>query len=124
MADVSKSDDRKDAENKKHRRTIAVALDYEPVRDAAPKVVATGKGAVAEQILEIAFAHGVKVREDADLAELLSAVDIDTEIPLEALAAVAEILAYVYRANGQMPPAGDGAPPGSFADDLGKDASP
>ena len=42
------------------------------------------------------------MREDADLAELLSHVNIDSEIPLAALAAVAEILAYVYRAKGQM----------------------
>lgn len=55
---------------------------------------------MAEQILQLAFATGVKVREDADLVEVLSAVDLESEIPLEALAAVAEILAYVYRANG------------------------
>jgi flagellar biosynthesis protein len=67
-------------------------------------VVATGKGHVAEQILEVAFANGVKVREDADLVELLSAIDIDSEIPIEAIAAVAEILAHVYRANGTAPP--------------------
>ena len=80
----------------------AVALHHEGRDDSAPKVVASGKGAVAEQILKIAFANDIKVREDADLAELLSHVDIDSEIPLAALAAVAEILAYVYRANGQM----------------------
>ncbi len=66
----------------------------------APKVIAAGRGSVAEQILALAFANGIKVREDADLAELLSAVDIDSEIPLEAFTAVAEILSYVYRANG------------------------
>lgn len=82
---------------------LAVALHYQPETEYAPKVVASGKGAVAEQILRIAFAKGIKVREDADLAELLSAVDIDSEIPIEAFAAVAEILAYVYRANGNWP---------------------
>ena len=70
----------------------------------APKVVATGRGHVAEQILELAFAHGVKVRTDPDLAQILAAVDVDTIIPAEAFVAVAEILAYVYRANGQVPP--------------------
>ena len=41
----------------------------------------------------------MKVREDANLAEILEAIEIDTEVPLHALAAVAEILSYVYRAN-------------------------
>lgn len=54
---------------------------------------------MARQILEIAFARGIKAREDADLAEVLAAIDVDSEIPLTALAAVAEILSYVYRAS-------------------------
>ena len=82
----------------------AVALDHDPEGRFAPHIVAKGRGAVAEQILQIAFAHGIRVREDADLVELLSKVDVDSDIPLEAFAAVAEILAYIYRANGQMPP--------------------
>lgn len=87
---------------------VAVALAYDPAEADAPKVVATGKGFLAEQILQFAFAHGVKVRTDPDLAQVLAAVDIDTVIPVEAFLAVAEILAYVYRANGRMPP----SPPG------------
>ena len=86
------------------KQAVAVALRYEPEHDDAPKLVAGGRGAIAEQILEIAFACGVKVREDADLAEMLSAIDIDSDIPIEAFAAVAEILAYVYRASGALPP--------------------
>lgn len=82
------------------RRQIAVALHYDERNGRLPRVTATGTGAVAEQILAAAFAAGVKVREDADLAEILAAVEVDSEIPLEALAAVAEILSYVYRANG------------------------
>jgi flagellar biosynthesis protein len=81
------------------RRRVAVALDYEAGHPGAPKVVATGRGALADAILEVAFANGVKVREDADLAELLGAVELGHEIPVEAFAAVAEVLAYVYRAN-------------------------
>lgn len=89
----------------KTKRQIAVALSYQPQGpDDAPKVVATGKGKVAEQILEVAFREGVKVREDADLAQILAAVDVDSVIPLEAFMAVAEILAYIYRVNGQQPP--------------------
>ena len=83
---------------------VAVALAYDPADAAAPKVVATGRGFIAEQILQFAFAHGVKVRTDPDLAQVLSVVDIYTVIPVEAFMAVAEILAYVYRANGRMPP--------------------
>lgn len=81
---------------------VAVALGYDPDSGRAPTVLASGRGAVAEQILAIAFAQGVKVREDADLAEILAAVEVDSEIPLEALAAVAEIMSYVYRANGRL----------------------
>ena len=80
---------------------VAIALDHDPAGQHAPRVVAKGRGAVAEQILQIAFDRGVKVRSDADLAEILGAVELDSEIPLEALAAVAEILSYVYRAQHQ-----------------------
>ncbi len=82
-----------------HERAIAAAL-AESEEGKAPRVIASGRGSVAEQILALAFANGIKVREDADLAELLSAVELDSEIPLEAFTAVAEILSYVYRANG------------------------
>ncbi|WP_020594210.1 EscU/YscU/HrcU family type III secretion system export apparatus switch protein [Kiloniella laminariae] len=61
-----------------------------------PKIVAKGSGELAEQILQIAFAQGIKVRTDSDLVEILSTVDIESEIPLEALTAVATILNYVY----------------------------
>ncbi len=89
-------------ESARDTRQVAVALHYDG-DEAPPKVVASGRGAVAEQILALAFANGVRVREDANLAEILAAVDVDAEIPLEAFAAVAEILAYVYRANGHWP---------------------
>ena len=88
----------------KPKRPIAVALSYELGAPGLPKVVASGRGAVAEQILELAFANGVKVREDADLVEILSVLDLDSEIPVEAIVAVAEILSHVYRANGTLPP--------------------
>jgi len=53
--------------------------------------------------LAMAFEKGVKVREDADLAELLAKLDLDTPIPSEAIIAVAEILAKVYEANAVSP---------------------
>lgn len=82
----------------------AVAIEYERGVDDAPRVTASGKGAIAEQILAIAFERGIKVREDAELVEILSLVDVDSPIPLEAFSAVAEILAYVYRANDARKP--------------------
>lgn len=86
-------------------RAIAVALSYQPeTAEDAPKVVASGRGRLAERIVELAFASGVKVREDADLAQVLAAVEVDSVIPLEAFMVVAEILAHVYRANGSLPP--------------------
>jgi flagellar biosynthesis protein len=98
--------DEPDNEKTTQARQAAIAIkgtDAEhigvPLTDKAPRIVAKGHGAVAEQILELAFATGVKVREDANLAEILEAIEIDTEVPLHALAAVAEILSYVYRAN-------------------------
>lgn len=81
---------------------LAIALKYEQGKDDAPKVSAKGKGYLAEQIIKIAKEHGIEIREDADLATMLSKLDIDTPIPLEAYAAVAEILSYIYRANDQM----------------------
>jgi flagellar biosynthesis protein len=78
--------------------TKAVAVERSS-SDDSPKVVASGQGFVAEQILQIAFDNDIKVREDADLVEILSAVEVDSEVPLEAFAAIAEILTYVYQAN-------------------------
>ena len=80
----------------------AVALSYEIGGQNLPKVVATGRGQLAEDIVRLAFEAGVKVREDRDLAQLLVALDLDSEIPTEALEAVAEILSYIYKANGKM----------------------
>jgi len=97
------SESEKNSENGDKKQTVAVALAHDLIDSRPPKVVAGGRGQIAEQILEIAFANGVKVREDADLAQLLSSIDIDTEIPVEAFAAVAEILTYVYQANAGTP---------------------
>lgn len=90
----------------KSRRLAAVALKKYGIDDSViPKVVAAGYGKLAEQILEIAFKNGVKVREDKDLAQILAAIELDSEIPSEALVAVAEILSYVYKLNETYTPA-------------------
>lgn len=101
--DVSVGDeapaDRSTAEGS--RRATAVALKKYGIDEGLlPKVVAAGYGVWAEKIVELAFQNGVRVREDKDLAQLLAAIEIDSDIPTEALVAVAEILAYVYKANG------------------------
>lgn len=88
---------------KSGRTPVAVAIGAEGSGpDSLSKVIASGRGKLAEQILEMAFAKGIKVREDADLAELLVKLDLDTPIPSEAIVAVAEILAKVYEANARM----------------------
>lgn len=76
---------------------VAVALQHE--MGDVPKVVAAGRGQLAEKILQIAFESGVKVRQDRDLAELLAAVPVDAPIPDGAFEAVAEILRYLYEFN-------------------------
>jgi flagellar biosynthesis protein len=80
---------------------IAIAVKQNDEQKQTPKIIAGGRGRVAEQILEVAFSMGIKVREDADLVQMLSVVNIDSEIPVEAFATVAEILTYVYEANNQ-----------------------
>lgn len=82
---------------------LAVAISYQPSKDQAPHVVAKGQGWLAQQIIEIATANGIEVREDANLAQILAQVDVDSEIPLEAFTLVAEILSYVYQKNKVWP---------------------
>lgn len=69
-----------------------------------PDITASGRGHLAERILELAFANNIKVRKDAPLAEMLAEFDIETPIPSEAFFAVAEILSYVYKADGRPNP--------------------
>jgi len=111
VADDKQQGKAESAKPDRSKRPIAVALAYEPEhKEGVPRVTATGRGKLAERILKLAFASGVKVREDADLAEVLAAVEVDSQIPLEAFMAVAEILAYVYKANRIDPPVQEAAP--------------
>lgn len=96
------------AEHKQRKERKAAALAYDRARGDLPRVTAVGRGELADEIVALALEHGVKVREDADLAELLSALDVDSPIPPETFATVAQILAYVYLAN-----ASPGASPGA-----------
>ena len=77
---------------------IAVALLYEADRMSAPEVVAKGAGIVAEKIRELANQHGVPLVENQPLARALyRSVEVGQQIPAELYAAVAEVLAFVYR---------------------------
>ena len=84
---------------KKHEMTVAAALKYDTRKDSAPKVVAKGRGTVAEKIIEIAKKNNVPIKNDPGLVQILSKLDIDEQIPTELYKAVAEILAFVYSAN-------------------------
>lgn len=80
----------------------AVALKYEAAKREAPEVVASGRGQVAEQIIALAKAHGIHIKQDPDLVEVLSRLDIGDVIPPELYAVVAEVLAFVYRVNAKQ----------------------
>ncbi len=81
------------------RPKTAVAVRYNQQKNSAPEVVASGKGTVAENIIEVAKEAGIHIQQDPDLVELLAKVDIGQEIPVELYQTVAEVLAFVYRMN-------------------------
>lgn len=74
----------------------AVALRYDTNKENAPKVIAKGKGESAENIIKIAQLHNLPIRQDEDLVELLSKVEIDKEIPENLYIAVAEVFKFIY----------------------------
>jgi flagellar biosynthesis protein len=83
----------------------AVAMAYRKA-DGAPRVVAKGRGLIAEEIIARAKEHGVYVHESPELVSLLLQVDIDQRIPPQLYIAVAELLAWLYRIE-----RGEGVPP-------------
>ena len=87
---------------KKEKPPKAAALRYDRAKDGAPRVVAKGRGHVAENIIAVAREHGVPLHEDPNLAETLNALDLETEIPPELYRAVAEVLIFIYRLNGRL----------------------
>ena len=80
----------------------AVALAYTQT-DAAPRIVAKGKGILAEQIISRAQEHGVYVHESPELVSLLMQIDLDQRIPPQLYVAVAELLAWLYRLESGTP---------------------
>ena len=77
----------------------AVALRYTPREDRAPQVTAKGRGDVAERILQLAREHNIPIRQDKDLIQVLARLDLDQAVPTHVYQAVAEILAFIYRAS-------------------------
>jgi flagellar biosynthesis protein len=82
------------------KQQVAVALEYD--FKGAPRVTAKGRGEAAKTILELAREHGVSIEENPVLAEALSQVELDQEIPEALYRAVAEVLTFVLRARGLL----------------------
>lgn len=78
------------------KRRTAIALAYQ-TGDTAPRVVAKGRGLIAQAIIERAKEHGVFVHESEDLVSILMQVELDANIPPQLYLAVAELLAWIYR---------------------------
>lgn len=75
----------------------AVALRYRRQQDSAPRIVAKGSGLIAQRMIEVAAKTGVQVYPDPQLTEALMSLELDSVIPEELYAVVAEVLAFVYR---------------------------
>ncbi|MRG85415.1 EscU/YscU/HrcU family type III secretion system export apparatus switch protein [Salinibacillus xinjiangensis] len=84
-----------------NKRKQAVALSYHEKRDTAPKVVAKGKGTIAENIIDMANENNVPVEENAALVDLLSTLNTNDTIPEELYQVVAEVFAFIYQVDKQ-----------------------
>jgi len=82
---------------KSNTRRQAAALRYEPKRDRAPRLIAKGQGTLAEKLIELARLHDIPIRQDKNLLQILSRLDLNEEIPAQVYQVVAEILAFIYR---------------------------
>lgn len=89
-----------DSETNIYHKKAVVLMDRQSDGDKSrPVIAAKGHGYKAETILDIAFANGIKVRQDKELTDLLDLFKVESPIPLEALHAVSLILERVYAAN-------------------------
>lgn len=80
----------------------AAALRYDQARDAAPIVVAKGRGKLADKIVAVAQSNHIPLVQDANLMQMLDLLELDTQIPPKLYQAVAEVLAFVYRLNHEI----------------------
>ena len=81
---------------------LAVALEYEKGSREAPRIVAKGRGLIAERIIALAQENDIIIEANPALAKALSGVELDNEIPVELFEAVAEIIGFVLRARSRM----------------------
>ncbi len=79
------------------REKKAVALRYDKDKDSAPIIKAKGSGEVAQTIIKLAKENDIPIKEDADLVEMLSKVELDTQIPPALYKAVAELFSFLYQ---------------------------
>jgi flagellar biosynthesis protein len=89
----------KKPKDRKPDMKMAAAVRYDAERDGAPRITASGRGTIAEKIIELANENGIPVKNDPDLVQVLSKLKVGAEIPIELYRAVAEILAFVYSLN-------------------------
>ncbi|MGE8204098.1 EscU/YscU/HrcU family type III secretion system export apparatus switch protein [Heyndrickxia sp. NPDC080065] len=82
---------------KEIERKHVIALQYQSEKQDAPKVIAKGKGVIAENIIKKAKDKDIPIQEDRNLIELLGELQINETIPEELYEAVAEVFAFVYR---------------------------
>jgi flagellar biosynthesis protein len=88
----------------------AIALAYQ-AGDAAPKVVAKGKGLIAEEIIARAKEHGVYIHQSKELVSLLMKVELDHDIPPALYRIVAELLAWLYHIENEKSSVANQKPP-------------
>ena len=90
-----------DIEKKQNRS--AVSLKYDSRVNKSPLVTAKGKGLIADKIIALAKKNNIPIKEDPDLVQLLSQVDLNREIPASLYKVVAELLSFVYKLNNEYP---------------------
>lgn len=92
---------KKPQSKKQHSFQLAIALKHEMGDSAAPRVISKGQGLAARKILEIAEENEVPIHQDAALSQVLNQVEVEDTIPPDLYEAVAQILAFIYRADKQ-----------------------
>ena len=90
-----------DIEKKQNRS--AVSLKYDSRVNKSPLVTAKGKGLIADKIIALAKKNNIPIKEDPDLVQLLSQVDLNREIPASLYQVGAELLSFVYKLNNEYP---------------------
>lgn len=92
---MANQDDFRDFRNPQKEKRAAIALEYEPATDTAPKVIASGQGFLADKILDVAKQEKIPVHRDEKLARSLKEIEIGEYIPPELYQVVADVLIFV-----------------------------